>query len=104
MEKESSNPTRSFKGLTGSPAEFTKFEFQAIFISFWQMSETFYMRTLRGFLDRVCLDNFGWFYSSLGRAWSSQYMNQWDIHRLAACLMVGSLTVLSVPPCVKLPS
>lgn len=60
---------------------------KAIFLSFWQMSETFYMRTLRVFLDRVCLDNFGWFYSSLGRAWSSQYMNQWDITRLAACLM-----------------
>ena len=86
LEKESSNPTRSFKWFTKSAA-FTKFELQAIFISFWQMSETFYMRTLRSFLDRVCLDNFGWFYSSLGRAGSSQYMNQWDIRSLAACLM-----------------
>ena len=59
------------------------------------MSETFYMRTLRSFLDQVCLDNFGWFYSSLGRAWSSQYMNQWDIHSLAGSLMVGRTTVVS---------
>ena len=51
------------------------------------MSETFYMRTLRSFLDRVCLENFGWFHSSMGRLWSSKYMKQWDLSSLATCLM-----------------
>ena len=50
------------------------------------MSETFYMRTLRRFLDSLCLENFGWFYPSLGRAWSSQYMTQWSLNSLATFL------------------
>ena len=50
------------------------------------MSETFYMRTLRRFLDSLCLENFGWFYTSLGRAWSSQYMTQWSLNTLATFL------------------
>ena len=95
-EKESSNPTRSLKRFT--KARLTKCELQAIFLSFWQMSETFYMRTLRSFLDQVCLDNFGWFYSSLGRTWSSRFINQWDIRNLAACLVVSTITVVSVRP------
>ena len=51
------------------------------------MSQTFYMRTLRSFLDQLCLENFGWFYSSLGRAWSSQFMTHWDLKTLAAFLI-----------------
>lgn len=51
------------------------------------MSQTFYMRTLRSFLDQLCLENFGWFYSSLGRVWSSQFMTQWDLKTLAAFLI-----------------
>ena len=86
LEKESLNLTRSLLRKELPRAGFTKFAFQAIFISFWQMSETFYMRTLRRFLDSLCLENFGWFYTSLGRAWSSQYMTQWSLNTLATFL------------------
>ena len=53
------------------------------------MSQTFYMRTLGQFLDNLCLNNFGWFYSSLGRGGAMTYMAQWDMDNLAARLMVS---------------
>ena len=56
------------------------------FLTFWQMSQTFYMRTLQMFLDQLCLDNFGWFYSSLGRGGAMQYLVQWDPEKLASML------------------
>merc|ERR1712112_116323 len=56
------------------------------FLTFWQMSQTFYMRTLQTFLDQLCLDNFGWFYSSLGRGGAMQYLVQWDPEKLASML------------------
>ena len=51
------------------------------------MSQTFYMRTLQQFLDQLCLDNFGWFCSSLGRVGALQYMVRWDTDTLANMLM-----------------
>ena len=53
------------------------------------MSKTFYMRTLGQFLDNLCLNNFGWFYSSLGRGGAMTYMAQWDMDMLAARLLVS---------------
>ena len=55
------------------------------------MSKTFYMRTLGQFLDNLCLNNFGWFYSSLGRGGAMTYMAQWDMDMLAARLLVSCL-------------
>jgi len=57
------------------------------FLTFWQMSQTFYMRTLRLFLDQLCLDNFGWFTSSLGRVGALHYMIQWPPDKLAHYLL-----------------
>lgn len=56
------------------------------FLTFWQMSQTFYMRRLQVFLDQLCLDHFGWFYSALGRAGASSYMARWELGSLAAML------------------
>lgn len=53
------------------------------------MSKTFYMRTLGQFLDNLCLNNFGWFYSSLGRGGVMTYMAQWDMDMLAVRLLVS---------------
>ena len=53
------------------------------------MSKTFYMRTLGQFLDNLCLNNFGWFYSSLGRGGAMTYMAQWDMDKMAARLLVS---------------
>jgi len=57
------------------------------FLTYWRMSKTFYMRTLGQFLDNLCLNNFGWFYSSLGRGGAMTYMAQWDMDKMAARLL-----------------
>ena len=59
------------------------------------MSKTFYMRTLGQFLDNLCLNNFGWFYSSLGRGGAMTYMAQWDLDKMAAKLLVSGNMIIS---------
>ena len=59
------------------------------------MSKTFYMRTLGQFLDNLCLNNFGWFYSSLGRGGTMTYMAQWDLDKMAAKLLVSGNMIIS---------
>lgn len=56
------------------------------FLSFWKMSQIFHMKILEQFLDNLCVNNFGWFCSTLGRGGTLQYMQQWDLPKLAAVL------------------
>ena len=65
------------------------FIIEVTFLTYWRMSKTFYMRTLGQFLDNLCLNNFGWFYSSLGRGGAMTYMAQWDMDKMAARLLVS---------------
>ena len=60
---------------------------QATFLSFWRLSQTFYMRTLRLHLDQFCLENFGWFYSSLGSGGVLHYLSQWSHDKLGLMLL-----------------
>ena len=62
------------------------------------MSQTFYMRTLGQFLDNLCLNNFGWFYSSLGRGGAMTYMAQWDMDMLAVRLLVSGPNISTSTP------
>jgi len=56
------------------------------FLTFWQMSQIFHMKILEQFLDDLCVKNFGWFCSSLGRGGTLQYLQQWDLPKLAMVL------------------
>jgi len=56
------------------------------FLTFWQMSQIFHMKILEQFLDELCVKNFGWFCSSLGRGGTLQYLQQWDLPKLAMVL------------------
>jgi len=56
------------------------------FLSFWQMSQIFHMKILEQFLDDLCVNNFGWFCTSLGRGGTLQYLQQWDLTKLAMVL------------------
>ena len=56
------------------------------FLSFWRLSQTFYMQTLKLHLDSFCVDNFGWFYSSLGQG-AVHYLSQWSDIKLATMLL-----------------
>ena len=56
-----------------------------VFLSFWQMSHLFHMKTLESFLDCLCLENFGWFSSSLPVE-CPQYLAAWPLAKLGAML------------------
>jgi len=56
-----------------------------VFLSFWQMSHLFHMKTLESFLDCLCLENFGWFSSSLPLE-CPQYLAAWPLAKLGAML------------------
>ena len=56
------------------------------FLTFWQMSQIFHMKILEQFLDDLCVNNFGWFCTSLGRGGTLQYLQQWELPKLAAVL------------------
>jgi len=59
---------------------------KGIFLTFWQMSKIFHMKILEQFLDGLCMNNFGWFCSSLGSGGALQYMQKWDLNKLAMVL------------------
>ena len=62
------------------------------FCQFWQMSQVFYMKILEQFLDNLCLNNFGWFWQTLGQGATLQYLRQWDLPKLAAHLQERRFT------------
>jgi len=57
------------------------------FLTFWQMSQTFHMKILKQCMDELCVDNFGWFCTSLGWGGTLHYLQQWDLPKLAKLLL-----------------
>jgi len=55
------------------------------FISFWKMSKLFHMKILESCLDHICLDNFGWFCTSLPQL-CPVFIAHWPIDKLGSHL------------------
>lgn len=55
------------------------------FLSFWRMSRLFHMKILETFLDSLCLENFGWFSTTLPLL-SPQYLAAWPLDKLSSFL------------------
>jgi len=51
------------------------------FLNFWKMSRLFHMKILDSFLDCLCLDNFGWFTTTLPLL-CPQYLASWPLDKL----------------------
>ena len=51
------------------------------FLNFWKMSRFFHMKILDSFLDCLCLDNFGWFTTTLPLL-CPQYLASWPLDKL----------------------
>ena len=51
------------------------------FVNFWKMSRLFHMKILDSFLDCLCLDNFGWFTTTLPLL-CPQYLASWPLDKL----------------------
>jgi len=65
---------------------------KSTFLTFWQMSQIFHMKILEQFLDNLCINNFGWFCSTMDRGGTLQYMQQWELPKLAAVLQERQFT------------
>merc|ERR1719187_2706534 len=59
------------------------------FLNFWKMSRLFHMKILDSFLDCLCLDNFGWFTTTLPLL-CPQYLASWPLDKLGIFLAVVS--------------
>jgi len=51
------------------------------FLNFWKMSRLFHMKILDSFLDCLCLDNFGWFTTTLPLL-CPQFLASWPLDKL----------------------
>lgn len=55
------------------------------FPTFWHMTRQFHMKILQTFLDRLVLENFGWFSST--QSVMVPYLSQWELEKISTLLL-----------------